>query len=109
MIDTLILKDSISIPFPINVYQDSLLTDDVDLKWKISTAGILIDFDPELTIKRKCPELIPRKDKKWTMTAGVSNRLNWKVGIGYSNWMLESQFNKNGNFNEIYFSKILRF
>ncbi len=96
--------------FPINFYQDSTSfmgvhsTDigtagTVRLKWSAETQGYLISLIPEITfipdsIEAKVVIKVPKKSP-WTFSAGISNRLSAKVGVGYKGWSLEPTINFN--------------
>lgn len=94
---------------PVNHYEDSLKTDKYKLKWSAETFGYLTSMVPELEIYEDSLVIEPIiKHPKWTISTGISNRLNYKIGAGYKGWILEAEFNKL-NFNQIYITKQFTF
>ena len=97
------LPDSVKIP--INTYIDTIHRKDYELVYNIQTLGSLLDFDYNLSFY---PQVYIKKEyinKKWLGSVGISDKLNYKLGVGYKGWVVESEFNKRLNFNEIYLTK----
>ena len=97
------LPDSVKIP--VNTYSDTIRRNDYELTYNIQTAGSLLDFDynlgfyPQVYVKHEITS------KKWVVSTGVSDKLNYKIGAGYRGWVIESEFNKRLNFNQLYLTK----
>ena len=106
LLDSVWLYDTMYADIPINRYNDSIIKDDIRLDYEIETLGFLTAFRPIITSKFKCPEF---KDKNISIQFGVGNKLDWKVGGGYKGWLIDGQFNKDGNFDQIYLTKQFRF
>lgn len=111
--DSLVVYQDTSL-IPINYYEDSIKTKDYELKWKAETFGFLTSMVPEVTVFKDSMSIdtnyIKRlvKQPKWTIQAGISNRLNYKVGAGYKGWLIESEFH-NLKFNQVYLTKQFQF
>lgn len=87
----------------INEYRDSINTDDFNLKYQIKTLGTLVEFSPTIEVFPNTITVPIKKNPKFSIGLGVSNRLNYKVGFGYRGWMLEGEFKK--GFNQVYLTK----
>lgn len=89
------------VPIPLNEYIDSIKNSDYVLKYKVQTFGEMVGFDYSLSFIPR----VPQKAKSWMVGVAVSDRLNYKCGVGYKGWTVESEFNKNLTFNQVYFGK----
>lgn len=110
-IDTIMREDTILIGM--NYYEDSIRTEDYELKWKAETFGFLTSMTPEITVYSKTVDRwqvkeVPRK-YNWTVGVGVSNQLNFKGSFGYKGWMVEPEFSKEMKFNQLYLTKQFQF
>ena len=73
--------------------------------YNIQTLGSLLDFDYNLSFY---PQVYIKKEyinKKWLGSVGISDKLNYKLGIGYKGWVVESEFDKRSRFNQLYLTK----
>ena len=93
----------------INVYKDSILDQDYALNYEISTFGQLLDFKYDLDLYSKTETIIKTQKikPKWMISGSISNRLNYKLGLGYKGWTIEGEFKK--NLNQIYIGKQFNF
>lgn len=95
-------------PIPVNEYQDTITTEDYQLRYTIGTIGILKNFNYDVDVYRQTQVLTQVKKPKWTVGLGLSNQLHYKVGAGYRGWMVESEFRKD-KFNSIWLGKQFNF
>jgi hypothetical protein len=100
-VTTLYLSDTTKIP--INVYLDSIKTDDYRFDYKIETLGHLIQFEPNMTLYEKKPLSVVPPKPRWMVSGAVSNNITFKLGVGYRGVTLEGEFDK--NFKQIYIGK----
>jgi len=91
---------------PINVYSDTIETDEYTFGYYVGTVGEMMEFYPEIRCKPLVRILEPPA-KNWTASFGVSSKLNCKVGLGYKGWMLEGDFRE--RLNHVYISKQFHF
>lgn len=91
--------DTITEMVATNLYEDSIFTNDFRFDYQIQTLGDLIKFDPKFIIyPRPCPTY---KKPKWSVVGGISNRGNFKFGVGYKGWLTEIEMKE--NFNQVFF------
>lgn len=106
-LDTVMLEDTVMIG--LNHYEDSIRTEDYELKWQAETYGFLTSMVPQITIFKDSlvtyQPIVKLRKPTWVATTGISNTLNYKVGIGYKGWMIESEFQDKLKFNQIYLTK----
>lgn len=113
--DSLLIVADTSL-IPINYYEDSIKTSEYEFKWKAETFGFLTSMVPEITIfqdsitidSNYIKRLMKKVKPTWTIQAGLSNRLNYKLGMGYKGWLIESEFH-NLKFNQLYLTKQWQF
>lgn len=88
---------------PTNVYCDSIMDSNFKLNYEIQTIGELLSFKPKVSVFQKTIiETRPIKIKpKWTISSAISNKGNFKVGLGYKGWVVETELKD--NFNQIFF------
>ena len=96
-------EDSL-VPIPFNEYIDSIKSSDYVLKYKVQTFGEMVGFNYSLSFIPRA-YIVPQKAKSWMVGVAVSDRLNYKCGVGYKGWTVETEFNKNLTFNQVYFGK----
>lgn len=92
---------------PTNDYSDTIETDNYVFSYFIGTVGELMIFNPEITCK-PLVRIIEPKQKDWSLSLGISNKLTYKIGAGYKGWQIESDFSPN-NINKVYFTKQFNF
>ena len=109
--DTIMVEDTVLIG--LNYYEDSIRTEDYELKWKAETFGFLTSMTPQVTTYNKTVDRWQIKEVpvkyNWTVGVGVSNELNFKGSVGYKGWMIEPEFNKEFKFNQLYLTKQFQF
>lgn len=109
--DTIMIEDTVLIG--LNYYEDSIRTEDYELKWKAETFGFLTSMIPEITTYNKVIDRWQTKEVpikyNWTAGIGVSNELNIKGSFGYKGWMIEPEFSKEFKFNQLYLTKQFQF
>ena len=93
------LKDSI----PINIYTGQVDSSDFRLEYEVKTIGELLSFKPIITTFPRTEVYYYKTKPKWMISGAISNRLNYKLGVGYKGWMLESEFKK--GLNQVYIGK----
>lgn len=83
----------------INHYEDSVKTEDYELKWTAETFGYLTSMIPELTIyidstvvsdNNPVPVTIPSKNHI-DVSLGISTLGHFKPGLGFNGWMIEPE------------------
>lgn len=115
-VDSLVV-DSNLVEIDINHYEDSIQTDKYKLTWKAETFGFLTSMVPEvevycdsIIVNRWHTKEVPTRFKpRWTIGAGVSNRLNYKFSAGYKGFLIETEFHDKFKFNQVYLTKQFSF
>jgi len=100
----------------LNYYQDSIITDDYQLTWTAETFGFLTSMvtnvdvfkDSTVTTVTKTERVTEFRKPNFSLGAGISSRLNYKLSAGYKGWMVEVELDKQ-KFNQIYLTKIFHF
>lgn len=101
--DTTYLKYYVNVHdnIPVNVYNDSINTQNYKLKYNITTIGQMLEFNHSIMFTHN-PEIIVKTVKpKWIITGAISNKGNFKVGAGYKGWVVEAELKE--NFNQVFF------
>lgn len=90
-----------------NVYLDTITDEKFNFEYEIQTFGELLSFKPKITIYPETETITRFIKPKWTISGGISNRLNYKLGLGFKGWIVEGEF-KN-NFQQVYLTKQFNF
>ena len=108
--DTL-YRDSGYISVPFNVYIDSFKAPDYDFNYKAEVMGELVSFEPVVTVYKDTVTIretekiiLPCSPKEWSVTVGVSNRLNYIGSVGYKGWNVGVDINQK-KFNQLFIAK----
>ncbi len=91
----------------VNSYSDSISDPDYKLKYNIETIGFLHNFDYKLDIYRKTEIIDKTKKPKWMISGAISNRGNFKAGVGYRGWTVEAELDD--RLQQVYFGKQYNF
>lgn len=92
-----------------NMYIDSISDTDYKLKYQIQTLGELLSFSPELEIYKKTETVVRNKylRPKWMVGGAFSSNANFKVGLGYKGWTVETEFRN--KINQVWLGKQFNF
>ncbi len=100
--------DLIAIPF--NTYIDSTETSDYKFTYKAEVMGELVTFEPTITLYQdstvvhKEEQMFIPKTPDWTVTIGMSNKVNFLGSFGYKGWQIGLDANPQG-INQFFISK----
>lgn len=94
---------------PVNVYKDTLNTNDYSFIYEAKTLGELLSLKSTITTYNKTETIYEPlyKYPKWMISGAISNRGNYKVGLGYKGWTVEAELNN--NLNQVFFGYQYKF
>lgn len=95
--DTLYITEFLTDSVPVNVYTGKEETNDFKLEYEVKTLGEMLSFKPTITTYQKTITEFKKIRPKWSISGAISNRGNFKVGVGYKGWISEIELNNNLN------------
>lgn len=107
--DTL-YRDSGLVTVPFNTYIDSTETSDYKFSYKAEVMGELVTFEPTITLYQdstvihKEEQMYIPKTPDWSVTIGVSNKVNFLGSFGYKGWQVGLDANPQG-INQLFLTK----
>lgn len=105
-----VYSDSGQLMVPYNVYIDSVETDKYKFSYSAEVMGELVSLNPQITLYTDSTSTIQEeqvfipKIPDWSLTVGLSDKLNFYTGVGYKGWSLGVDFN-NRQFNQVFLTK----
>ena len=74
-----------------NLYKDSIQGKDYKLNYEIETLGELLSFKPQITTYNRTETVFKTKPTKWLVSGAISTRGNFKFGVGYKGWFVDTE------------------